>query len=121
MIFDQYNDNLITTIPHEESLELIQMCLTEKEIQTIENEINSKLDKVNIVNSGFIPGSNWWLQPSFQVLIDKIANKNFEFAGLLFDLIMWITIQKREDMWSFKNYPPYGLSKTYFRINNIII
>ena len=42
MIFNQYDNKLITTIPHEESLELIQMCLTEKEIQTIENEINSK-------------------------------------------------------------------------------
>jgi hypothetical protein len=116
MIFDVHKNKIIDSIPHIESFELIQMTLTEQEIQSIEDEINTKLDKVNIVNAGFMPGSDWRGTP-FQVLFDRTADKNFRFASLLFGLMVWVTIQKREDLWSFGNYHPYDLAKTYFRID----
>lgn len=115
MIFDLQKREMILNIPHKESFELIRSTLTDEEVQNIENEINSKLNNVDIINSGFIPGSDWRGTP-YQVLFDKTANKHFEFAGLLFGLMVWITIQKRDDVWSFGNYPPHDLSKTYFKI-----
>lgn len=113
MIFDFSTREIISEIPHKETLKLIESLLTKEEFEEIQSSILLKI-KNRLCFSFFNPNIK---SNGYKILLDKVSNKNLNFAKFLYQYVGLIVIQKEQDLWGIENHRKG--EKIFYKIKNV--
>ena len=119
MLYKIASDQRIDRIPYEPEYNHWRSRLTQDEYRAIEEELNNRLDQVEVLTSSWVPGSDW-TGSVFEPIYTKACFLDQEEAAKCFGLFLWVTVQQRTDSWMCDHYelndlPIRGL--TYFRVH----
>lgn len=120
MLWDIKRQCAVTRIPHEEFYNARISRLSPEQLQAIQDEILLRIGGEEIAVAGWIPGLDWTGTP-FQAIFEDACNRDFYASGLLFGVMVWITLLEHEDFWGFErdvevNGAPVD-SMTYFTVD----
>lgn len=120
MLIDIESGKEITYVPHPQTFNPLQTCLSPKEFDDIVVHINELIENAGgeIVTAGWLPGSDWSGTP-FLPIYETTAKRNQDLAGKMFGLMVWYTVMKRPERWGFGRFEKDGReigSMTYFRL-----
>ena len=92
---------IIKKIPHERDNVTIIKRIPKEKLELIIKELNHKIDKVadspnEIITSGQIPGNDW--SGSIWEPIYIAAERDFSRAGMIFGILVFETMTKREEI-----------------------
>jgi hypothetical protein len=118
MLYKIASDQLIERIPYEQEYHRWRNRLTHDQYRGIEEELNRRLDQVEVITSSWVPGSDW-TGTVFEPIYTSACFHDQEEAAKCFGLFLWVTVQRRADAWMCDHYelndvPIRGL--TYFRV-----
>ena len=120
MLIDIESGKEITHVPHSQTFNPLQTCLSLKEFDEVVMHINELIENAGgeIVTAGWLPGSDWSGTP-FLPIYETAAKRNQDLAGKMFGLMVWYTVMKRPERWGFGRFEKDGReigSMTYFRL-----
>lgn len=121
------NNNYIDDIPRKYKKDYTNSIsrMSKNELDIIETFLNELIDKCivdnsNILTSSWVPGKEWE-GTVFMPIYTKAAQKNVEYAGMIFGLILYEVIIKRSELWYCGKFEKDGIpigGTTYFRSND---
>ena len=90
--------------------------LSKDDLKAIFEEIETLTTGKKISVSSWIPKSRCWTDTPFQVIYDKAAKENYELAGYMFGLIVWVYFNDDLRHWGFGHFTDEIQGLTYFLI-----
>jgi hypothetical protein len=106
---------IIKEIPHKKEYEIWRSRLTAGEYDDLIKVLSDHISGDRILTSSWIPGRDWTGTP-YQIIYEKACQCNQEHAAWFFGLILWDTIMRHSDIWSFaKSANVKGT--TYFKVD----
>ncbi len=121
MLYDVQKGREIHHIPHFKEFNDWKEKLTEQQIESIKDEIRSKIEGTEIQTSSWMPGSDWSNTP-YQAIYEDACQSNEITSGLCFGLFVWETFMEGENYWGFGKYEKDGIEIkgiTYFRVTPV--
>jgi hypothetical protein len=123
MLYDVDRMANVTTIPHREIYNMFRHRMSQEEYDSIEKALNDLIDN-GLKNSKEIQTASWMTeiesQPAIYELLNRVCGNSVQFR-YFFGITVWVVFMKRNDWWSFGEYPKREndiVGKTYFTIDD---
>jgi len=119
MLYSVDTGKYVKVLPHKREFDKWMKKLSEDKYDAIIDELNGRIDGSDINTSSWMPGNDWTgtvFEPIFEA-----CGKNIVQSGLLFGLILFDLMIKRDDVWGFGKYEKNGIpikGITYFLLHN---
>jgi hypothetical protein len=119
MLIDSATRKEITTIPHLSVYRAWCSKLTSAELQAIKDELNARIDGVDIHTSSWMLGADW-TGTVFNPIYTKACSMNKNAAAKMFGLILWDVMLSRKERWACGRFQKDGVDiegMTYFQMD----
>lgn len=96
---------------------MILSGLTVHELDRIRAALDAKISGNDIHTAGWMPGKNWNGTP-YQAIFEGPAQRDFQWAALMFGLMVWEAFERHPDNWYTGKFELDGVeigSRTYWR------
>lgn len=115
MLFD-LDGRQITSTPHKADYDHWSKNITHKELETVIEAIQARINDLEIFNASFLPGADWNGTPFMPLYI--ACNENEENAAYFYGIMCWIAVQRHAEEWiciKDKENKILGRGWTYFK------
>ena len=109
---------LITQVPYREEFDLWSSRLSQDQLDSIREELQSMIEGREVCTAGWMPGNDW-RGTVFQPIYEDACRGSRDQAAQCFGLLVWEAFMRHPDNWSSGRFEKDGVpigSRTYFRI-----